>query len=99
MPKEFQLWGITDVTEATPDATPRGDFDAFQAQSEEKGWVKLLDVNVNGSGTAPVVVKVNNETKVRYIRFINIQTFRNADGGNTDTGINNFTLRTLVPTE
>ncbi len=99
MPKRFQLWGIADIADAIPEATPRSDFEAFQVQSEEKGWVKLLDVNVNGSGTDPVVVKVNNETKVRYIRLINIQTFRNADGGNTDTGINNFTLRAFVATE
>ncbi|TKG95041.1 hypothetical protein EYV94_10025 [Puteibacter caeruleilacunae] len=79
-PKEFQLWGIADITGAETTVAPEASD--WEDNSVEKGWIKLMDYT-NGKTTDPswkgskesLTLDVEDQSKVRYIRFRLVDTW------------------------
>lgn len=69
-PKQFQIWGISDLTGA--ETTLSSNNPNWEQEMVEKGWVKLLDhetpTSWNGSDQA-YRTEMTDNAKVRYIRY------------------------------
>ncbi|MDN5211354.1 DUF4998 domain-containing protein [Fulvivirgaceae bacterium BMA12] len=90
-PKEYQIWGIADLSGAETTLIAKDDLEAWQQESVNKGWTLLLDDNrLNVDDQTGFSQRIENETEVRYIRFLIIETF---NPGNADTGINEISLK------
>ncbi|MCY4562581.1 MAG: DUF4998 domain-containing protein [Flavobacteriaceae bacterium] len=67
--KDYQIWGISDITDADTTVDAGTDLVGWETEMESKGWVKLLE------GTRPQAddtysAEITNKTKVKYIRVV-----------------------------
>jgi len=82
--KKYQIWGIEDITDAETSLDARADLPAWETEMETKGWVKLLeDTRLNNSDKNGFTQKINNETKVKFIRIVILDKF-DPRAGNLD---------------
>ena len=96
VPKVFQVWGIADLTGATPTLAPADGLTQWEQESIALGWTKLAEVNRPDVDHTGYTQKIDNDVKVRYVRLLTTDTFRSAQGGNQDTGSNGYFLRTRI---
>ena len=93
-PKEFQLWGILDINEAETTVVP--DDPNWETNSIEKGWVNLLNMTDGNTtdaawkgSTDPRTFQVEDQTKIRYVRFRMIETW----DGSVSSALTELTFR------
>ncbi|WP_168796357.1 DUF4998 domain-containing protein [Flagellimonas onchidii] len=86
----YEVWGIADITNADTTTDFVTDPDAWRAEMESNGWVKLVETNKSGNENH--VVKVTDPTEVNFIRFVALTRSDGTSGliGWGDLGINIF---------
>jgi hypothetical protein len=72
-PTDFEIWGIADITGATPSLAPNDP--GWKADVQSKGWTLLKEVFRSDDGIAPLdVTFADNPPPVRYIIIRVIKT-------------------------
>jgi hypothetical protein len=69
-PKQFQIWGISDLTDA--ETALNSNDPGWEQEMTDKGWIKLLDHETSPSwnGSAEGYrTGITDNTSVRYIRY------------------------------
>ncbi len=93
-PNKYQIWGMGDVEDITAKETTvaaNEDFAAWKTESTNLGWTLLVDdVRTNSDDRRGFSKKIENETKVRYLRLVFIDNFHDT---NPDIGMNEITFR------
>ncbi len=69
-------------------------FEAWKAESLDKGWKLLIDDNRADSEGNGFTQSITEETKIRYVRLVIIDNFSN---NNPDIGLNEIIFTGLVP--
>lgn len=75
-PKQFQIWGISDLTDA--ETSLESNDPNWEQEMITKGWVKLLDheTSPNWNGSAEGYrTDITNNSSVRYIRYRIVDTW------------------------
>jgi len=87
-PDDFEVWGITDITNAATTLQPNDP--GWTDEAIAKGWKLLKEVKRTDDGQAPLKVALDNTTQpVRYIR---LRIKHNADGEGSYTNMSEVTL-------
>ncbi|QEM11710.1 DUF4998 domain-containing protein [Mucilaginibacter rubeus] len=87
-PDDFEVWGITDITNA---ATTKASNDpGWTAEAISKGWKLLKEVKRNDDGAAPF--KVDFDANVAPARYIRIRVLHNANGDNRNVNMSQITF-------
>ena len=87
--KDYQVWGIDDITDADTVTDINVDADAWEAEMESKGWVKLL-VSSRTQGDDSSLRKISNEYKSNFVRVVILSSF---DPFNPDIAWGEFSLK------
>lgn len=87
-PDQFEVWGITDLTNAVINLQPN---DAgWKNEAIAKGWKMLKEVKRNDDGQVPF--KVDFDADISPVRYIKIRVLHNANGDNRNVNISQITL-------
>lgn len=79
-PSKYQIWGAADLSGGDPVDIDSVDLATWEADSESKGWVKLLEVDGNTQVSFDVQIPTDNAPNVRYFRMVVLDII---NGGNT----------------
>ncbi len=87
-PDDFEVWGITDITNAATTLQPNDP--GWPAEAISKGWILLKEVKRTDDGQATLKFNLDNTTApVRYVR---IRVIHNADGEPNYTNMSQITM-------
>lgn len=67
--KDYQIWGITDISKSDTSIDAGTDLVGFEAEMVNKGWIKLLEGSRPQSDDG-YTTDITNEAKVKFLRIV-----------------------------
>ncbi|MCG8308965.1 MAG: hypothetical protein MI975_16335, partial [Cytophagales bacterium] len=91
--KNYQVWGIADITNAETAKLITVDRLGWEAEMESKGWVKLLE-NTREQGDEEHASAIDHKAFVKFVRIVVIDSFspQNPDIAWGEIGLKGFLI-------
>lgn len=86
-PAKYQIWATNNLSGANTSNIDDVPLDQWENEANEKGWVKILDIEGNTENSFLHNIQENN-SKYRYIRVVGISSI----GGGIDANFNEITF-------